>query len=179
MKTCSRRVANLAVAMLLLFQVPLIVAAETKTVPAAPIPPQILAAKKIFIANAGQDEMFMDEPHFSGDPERAYNQFYAAIKNSGRYEIVSSPAEADLLLEIELDVSEVALGGKAGSSFTPVFRVRIRDPRSHAMLWAFSLHVEFGLGQANSDRNFDQGVSRLVAHVLALTVPAPSGGPTP
>jgi hypothetical protein len=49
-----------------------LVMAETKQIPPAPIPAQILAAKKVFIGNAGGDEPY-DGPFFNGGPDRAYN----------------------------------------------------------------------------------------------------------
>jgi hypothetical protein len=45
-------------------------------VPVAPIPQQILAAKKVFISNAGG---MLDLNMVSGDPRRDYNEFYAAM----------------------------------------------------------------------------------------------------
>ena len=69
--------------------------------PTAPVPPAILSAKKIFVANAGADSGLFPHP-FGGNPDRAYNQFYAALKADGRWELVSSPREADLVLELRL-----------------------------------------------------------------------------
>jgi hypothetical protein len=130
--------------------------------PIAPIPPQILAAKKVFIANAGGDEMAPNEPVFSGGPDRAYNQFYAAIKSWGRFEIVNSPADADLLLEIR----EYVFG------LSPQFQLKICDPKTNAMLWGFNIHSEFGAGQANSDRNFDSAVGHLTIDLRMLVTPS-------
>src|ERR1700758_2121046 len=67
----------------------------------APVPPALLAAKKIFISNAGADSGLFPHP-FSGDPDRAYNKFYAALQNWGRYQCVTDPSEADLVLELQL-----------------------------------------------------------------------------
>jgi hypothetical protein len=75
--------------------------APKETAP-APLPAQIISAKKVFIANAGQES----NPNagifgkYSGGINRAYNQFYSALKNWGRYELVSNPADCDLVLEI-------------------------------------------------------------------------------
>jgi hypothetical protein len=137
----------------------------------APIPAQILAAKRIFIANAGGDQMAPDDPIFSGGPDRAYNQFYAAMKDWGRFEIVGSPAEADLLIEVRQEVLMIVLGGKAGSSATPTFGLKIRDAKTNALLWGFHVHGVFGLGQGNSDRNFDQAVDRLAMDLRMLVAP--------
>lgn len=168
------RIAVLCLTLAML-QLPLSMAQSKPTVAsAAPIPPQILAAKKVFIANAGGDEMTPDDPIFSGGPARAYNQFYAAVKSWDRFNIVGSPADADLLLEIRQEVQTVRFGGKAGGSATPLFRLEIRDSKTNAILWGFHIHSEFGVGQGNSDRNFDQAVDRLVNELRILVTPSPS-----
>jgi len=59
----------------------------------APIPAQILAEKKVFIANGGGDESGYEAATYSGGPDRAYNEFYAVMKAWGRYELVASPGE--------------------------------------------------------------------------------------
>jgi len=155
--------------------------AQSKPVPApsAPIPPQILAAKKVFIANAGGDEMANYDPRFSGSPDRSYNEFYAAVKSWGRFEIVISPAEADLLLEVRQSVSGGAASGTGGSSLVPQFRLKIRDARTNALLWGFNIHGAFGLGQAESDRNFDQAINRLVTRFQTLVTPPAAAGVGP
>ena len=91
-------------------------AAQTKPIAAAPIPVQISAAKKAFVANAGGEERAYDEPFFGGGPSRAYNQFYAAMLSSGRFELVPAPAEADILLEIRFTVAQAEQSVMKGSS---------------------------------------------------------------
>jgi hypothetical protein len=49
----------------------------TNDVPAAPLPSQIVSAKKVFISNARGE---WNPYYWSGTPERTYNEFYAAIK---------------------------------------------------------------------------------------------------
>ena len=68
---------------------------------AGPVPPAIAAAKTIFISNAGADSGLFPEP-FSGDPDRAYTEFYAALKATGAFTLVADPAHADLVLELRL-----------------------------------------------------------------------------
>jgi hypothetical protein len=155
--------------------------AQGKAAPAplAPVPRQILGAKNVFIANAGGDEMATNEPRFSGTPDRAYNEFYAAVKSWGRFKIVPVPAEADLLLEVRQSVSEGAGRGTGGSSPTPLFRLKIRDAKTNALLWGFSVHGEFGLGQGESDKNFEQAIYRLVIDLRALVTPPGADGNAP
>jgi hypothetical protein len=152
----------ISVGILLLQLAVIAMAQKAAPVPDAPVPPQILAAKKIFIVNAGGDEMAEEDPIFTGGPDRAYNQFYAAMKSWGHYQIVSSPADADLLLDVRQDVSAVVLNPKAGESYVPEFRLKIRDPKTNTLLWGFDVHAAFGVGQKASDQNFDQAMERLV-----------------
>ncbi len=48
----------------------------------APVPPALLNAKTVFVSNAGADSGLFPHP-FSGDPDRPYNQFYAAMQSWG------------------------------------------------------------------------------------------------
>jgi hypothetical protein len=169
MTTLQRAGGRVISAGIVLLQLTLISVAQKKSsVPDAPVPAQILAAKRIFIVNAGGDEMAENDPIFTGGPDRAYNQFYAAMKSWGNYQIVGSPVEADLLLEVRQEVSADVLGGKAGSSYVPNFRLKIRDPKTNTLLWGFDVHAAFGLGQGASDQNFDQAIERLVLDVRRI-----------
>jgi len=109
--------------------------AQSRQVEPGPIPTQITTAKKVFIANGGGDEPGIYEPFFSGGADRTYNEFYAGIKSSGRYELVGSPAEADLLFDIQFtvipDKRPSGIWGSNGTSdnYDAVFRLEIRDRR--------------------------------------------------
>jgi len=160
-------------------------AQRAKQTPAAPIPAQIFTAKKAFVANAGGDEPFYEEPLFSGGPDRSYNQIYGALKALGRYELVSTPYDADLLLEIRLTVPRIDQKIVRGETvlftipYDPQVRLVIRDPKTNAVLWAFTEHAEWAIRQANRDRNLDQAVARLVGDVQRLSTQptVPTGGP--
>jgi hypothetical protein len=136
--------------------------------PAAPIPAQISAARKISIANAGGDDRAYEEPYFKGGPNRAYDQFYAALKSWGHLELTPAPADADLLLEIRFSYPRVeqqivrgdSLGGIA---YDPQFRLEIRNPKTNALLWGITEHAQWAILRGNRDRNFDQTLARLVA----------------
>ena len=171
MTTLQKITAVNAILMMTLLSVSAQVAQSAKQALFVPIPSQILSAKRIFIANAGGDEMTADDPIFSGGPARAYNQFYVAMKTWGHFDIVGSPAEADLLFEVRQDVSAVTPAGRGRSDYIPQFRLKIRDPKTSALLWGFNVHAEFGLGQASSDRNFDQAIDHLAAEVRGLLTP--------
>ncbi len=67
----------------------------------APVPPAIFSAKKIFISNAGADSGLFPQP-FTGSPDRAYNRFLRSGLQLGNLRLVDDPAEADLILELQL-----------------------------------------------------------------------------
>jgi hypothetical protein len=76
-------------------------AQETSSTAVAPVPPALLTGKKIFVSNVGADSGLFPHP-FSGTPDRAYNQFYAAVQKWGRYQCVADPSDADLVFELRL-----------------------------------------------------------------------------
>lgn len=163
---------------ILLLQVSLLTAQQSKPVPAAPIPAQILAAKKVFVANAGAEQVWFYDSQFSGGPDRAYDQFYVAMKTWGRYELVSAPADADLLFNIEFTApgsigaasrGEETLGGRP---YDPQFRLVIRDPKTNALLWAFTERAAWAILKGNRDKNFDQALAKIVSDVQGLSATA-------
>ncbi len=72
--------------------VPGLRAQDRKEVLPAPLPAQIFTAKKVFVSNGGGDTL----DYYSGGPDRAYNELYAALKGWRRYELVATPADAEL-----------------------------------------------------------------------------------
>jgi hypothetical protein len=126
----------------------------------APVPVQIVAAQKVFISNAGGEsfETIINQTVFNGGPDRPYNQFYAAMKDWGRYELVSSPADADLVLEISWALTDTGLR-------LPILgelRLVVVDPKTHITLWTITEHVRGALLLANRDKNFDKAVNTVM-----------------
>jgi hypothetical protein len=102
---------------------------EPVTPVSAPVPSSLLNAKKVFISNAGADSGLFPHP-FSGDPDRAYNEFYANVSSWGRYELVATPGEADLVLELQLSAPNGpsnADKSKGASDPLPIFRLVIYE----------------------------------------------------
>ncbi len=142
----------------------------------APVPAEILAAKKIFISNAGADSGLFPSP-FSGDPNRAYNQFYAALKATGQYDLVPDPAEADLVLELQLTAPNGPTKGSkvnGASDPVPMIRMVVYDRATHYVLWAFTQSIEIAFLQKTHDRNFDDAVTAILTEFEALSGKGPS-----
>jgi len=142
----------------------------------APIPAQIVAAKKVFIANGGGDESGYDAATYSGGPDRAYNEFYAVMKAWGRYELVRSPGEADLVLEIRFTVfqPEHPRGLQADDPATDAqLRFVVRDAKSHEKLWGLTAHARAAVLQSNRDKNFEEALGAVVVEMKRIAGPVP------
>lgn len=145
----------------------------------APVPPALLAAKKVFISNAGADSGLFPHP-FSGDPDRPYNEFYAAIQIWGRFELVGDPSEADVVFELQLTspygpTNPNKQNGAADP--LPMLRLVIFDRRTHYILWALTESINPAALQKTHDRNFDDALMALTLDLKRLTS-APAA-PTP
>jgi hypothetical protein len=150
--------------------------AQAPATPHAPVPRAILSARKLFIANGGADAGLFPSP-FSGSTSRGYDQFYAALQGMSQYDLVSSPSEADLVLEF---VIQAPLGPanankqKGAADPLPTVSVKIYDRPTHYVLWAFSEEVDVALLQKTHDRNLDDAITRLAQDFQNLTRPQPA-----
>ncbi|WP_239461499.1 hypothetical protein [Occallatibacter savannae] len=140
----------------------------------AGVPPAIRSATKLFLSNAGAERGLFPKP-FSGNPDRAYTQFYSALKaagQAGRYEVVSDPSDAELVLELRL----IAPAGptnadkqKGASDPLPEFRLTIYDEKTHYILWTLNESIGVAALQRTHDRNFDEALTKLLVDFEQLT----------
>ena len=137
----------------------------------APVPPALLNAKTIFISNAGADSGLFPHP-FSGDPDRPYNEFYAAMQSWGHYQLVTDPSDADLVFELHL----VAPPGPTSpnkqygaSDPLPMFRLVIYDRKTHYVLWTLTESIWIALLQKTHDNNFDSALNAITLDLKRLT----------
>jgi hypothetical protein len=144
--------AVLAIASL---QIPGARAQKPTDAPPAPIPTQITAGKKVFIANAGGNIYGAPDA-----PELTYNEFYTAIKSWGRYELVDAPGDADLVFEIGYVMPTYLVESQ--------LRLTILDPKTHVVLWALGERIQAASRQSTVRKNFDQAMSKLVNDVMNL-----------
>jgi hypothetical protein len=114
-------------------------ATTQKSGPVAPLPAQFLAAKKVFISNRGSEE---EAPVINGSVDLPYDEFYAFIHSWGKYELVTSPNDADLIFEI----------GYRGQLHLVIF-----EPKTHVVLWTFNQ----GFARRRQ-KDFDQAMVSLV-----------------
>jgi hypothetical protein len=154
-----------------------LVAQQPTPVAIAPVPPMLVNAKKVFISNAGADSGLFPHP-FTGDPDRAYNEFYANVESWGRYQLVATPAEADLVFELQLTAPNGpadANKSKGASDPLPMLRLVIYDRPTHYVLWALTESIAAADRQKTHDHNFDEAVANLVLDAGRLTKSLPNG----
>jgi hypothetical protein len=153
---------------------------EAATAPAfavAPVPGKIYSARKVFISNAGSDSGLFPHP-FSGDPDRPYNQFFANVQAMGRYTIVADPAQADLVLELQLSAPSGPQSPNkqnGASDPLPMFRLVIYDAPTHYVLWALTESIDPANLQKTHDKNFDQALANLVEDFKRVGTPVAPG----
>jgi len=160
------RIVPVLMATLLL--TPILIAQQAKDVPTtpAPVPVQIATAKKVFISNFGIDSTSLAKVfEREGGQLLPYNRFYAAMKDWGRFELVSSPAEADLIFEIRF---------RTPYQDTPQLEVAILDAKTHFTLWRIIEKVDAPMRISKWGDNFEQGMNRLMDDLKKLAAPPAS-----
>ena len=147
--------------------IPIAEAQKTPDVPPAPVPVQILTAKKVFIANGDSDPVL-------GVTNLAYDEFYASLKSLGIYQLVQTPADADLILEVRFQIVLPDQG-------LYLLRLAIADPKTSIVLWRITEHVEPWAREATGRKNFDEAMANLVSDLNKLIVSprATTGAATP
>jgi hypothetical protein len=143
---------------------------------AGPVPPAIPGAKTVFVANAGADSGLFPEP-FSGDEDRGYTEFYAALKAAGAYTLVGDPSQADLVLELHLNAPYGPSNpNKPNGTADPLpqFRLTIYDRKTHYVLWTITQSIDAAYMQKNHDKNFDEALAAVLQQFLQVAGKTPA-----
>jgi len=140
-----------------------------KDVAIAQLPTVIVNAKKGFLTNGGGSNL-------------AYDAFYSEMKKWGKYEIVGSPDEADLIVELAYRVEH---GGTRVWSSTntydgttsvhsrqivdPQLVLTIYDAKSKNSLWSAVDHRRLARRQKNREKEIINSAERLVGELKDRT----------
>jgi len=138
-----------------------------KDMPVAPLPTIIVNAQKVFLANGGGSDL-------------AYDEFYSEIKKWGKYQIVGSPDEADLIIELAYRVEH---GGTRVWSSTnsyngttqvhskeivdPQLVLTIYDAKTKNSLWSTVDHPRAAFREKNREKETINSAERLVDELKA------------
>jgi hypothetical protein len=148
------------------------IAQAPSAVTPAPVPTQIISARRAFVSNAGSDSygpaVYYELTKYDGGPDRLYNSFYAALKQWGRLELLSEPAQADLVYAVRFASPAVARRDSAELVYDSQISVTIIDPATRVTLWSITEHVEPARRRAVANDNFDRAVLRLVDRTRLL-----------
>jgi hypothetical protein len=119
--------------------------------PPAPVPAAITSAHKVFIANGGMDAFSLQAfQELTLNGTNAYDSLYAAVKSWNNIELVSSPADADLVLQIRLTAPLTNVGDHATWDFQHIlanttwqFQIELTlyDAKTHVSLWTITQPV--------------------------------------
>jgi hypothetical protein len=165
MLTLAQRAALFLIFSMAILTIPMLRAEQPPAAPPAPLPAQIIAAKKVFISNGGEDQWLDFDPKH--DPTLTYNEFYADMKSWGKYELVSSPADADVVFEIRLASRD------ATRDATLQLRLLILDPKTHVALWPLNQVAKSANRDATARKNFDEAMNALVESLKKLVACSP------
>ncbi|MES2393656.1 MAG: hypothetical protein V4555_18605, partial [Acidobacteriota bacterium] len=136
------------------------------TTPRPPAPTRIAAAHKIFLRNAGA------APNFPIDQARAYEAIYTALQSWGRYQLVPSADEADLVFALH-DVSPITnVVGDDTSTYTlhtPAFQLNILDAQTKTQIWTITSPVMLEGRGKTYDRWVDTSITNLVSRIKVLS----------
>jgi hypothetical protein len=156
MLTRAQRAALFPILSMAILTIPMLTAEGPSAPPMAPLPAQIIAARKVFISNGGEEQWLDFDPKH--DPTLTYNEFYADMKSWGKFELVSSPADADVVFEIRL----------ASPGAGPELRLLILDPKTHVVLWPLNQRARGANRDATARKNFDEAMNALVESLKKL-----------
>jgi hypothetical protein len=91
--------------------------------PIAPKPPQITSARTVFLSNNLGAQL--------ADSDKMFDELYVGIQGLNRFDIVSTPAQADVILEFDL-----LLPPQDARVGFPIVTLRIVDPKTSVVLWS-------------------------------------------
>jgi hypothetical protein len=126
------------------------------------------APERVFIANGGGD--FGLNPTEGAVAQRAYNEFFAGMKNWGRYEIVANPARADWVFEVSVNNRQTCVevhhdDWVAEDHYS--IRLAMSNVKDKGAEKIFVEHFQPGGMFSNLDKIFDGAVAALVDDVKA------------
>ena len=133
-----------------------------KDVPVAPLPAVIVNATKIFLSNGGGSNF-------------AYDAFYAKMREWGKFEIVGSPEEADLIVELSFRVDDrgtrVWSSTNTYNNTTQVHSAQIVDPqliltiydaKTKNSVWSETDHRRLARREKNREKETVNSAQRIV-----------------
>jgi hypothetical protein len=137
--------------------------AQQRQAATPPTPTKILDAKKVFISNAGVDAASPVVFERTTSPNEPYNQFYFAMQRWGRYELVGTPSDADLVFQLRLTAPLSSC-----QTYEPQIALTIFDSNTHFVLWTVTKRVRDARLKDNWEKNLTEGIGDLLGDLKLL-----------
>ena len=165
-------VRSLLCALLFLAAAPCLPAQQAASQPSAPLPAALLSAQKVFIANGGAEPVLARDFSNAGLTNEPYTSVYAALAGWGHWQIVASPAGADLVLVVSADATPDTYS-KGVPSYDLDLTVRILDGKTRILLWTLRQPLEGAIRKATFQKNYATCVAGLITQLKQLTLSSP------
>jgi len=126
-----------------------------QTAATIPIPAELLSAHTAFVANAGGPDNYLNTT--------TYKALYQALLRWNRLQLVDSPRNAELALEVSTGLDS----GRVGTSIIrhpASIQLNIRDVKTQSLLWSLSEPI---ISLPDSD-DIKQATSKLVGDFQSL-----------
>ncbi|MBZ5569375.1 MAG: hypothetical protein LAN64_16180 [Acidobacteriia bacterium] len=158
----------------ILLVVTVVGAKDRKDIPQAPLPAEILTAKKIFVSKGVGTTAFTVKEGF----DLAFDAFYADIKSWGRYVITDKADDADLIMQVSYTAgtggTNVWSATNPNTNQTTVFSSQIfncnlslvvYDSRTKTELWSTSVSPGVARRKKNQEKEMIKAGEKLVTNL--------------
>jgi hypothetical protein len=156
MSLTSKTRRNILLALALTSAFTLATRAQTPT----PIPSQFATAHTVFLASGSTAA--------TGNPEEYASALYPStyrMLSSLNYQMVASPAAADLGMEISVVISPSITVGFPGSAY---LQLVVRDIKTQALLWTIQVPISQDFRAKSIQNNLDPVEARIAADLKSL-----------
>jgi hypothetical protein len=148
-----------------------------KDVPEAPMPSSIANAKRIFITNGGGSNL-------------AFDEFYSDMKTWNKFEIVGSPAAAEIIVELRYVIEDKGTHvWSSTNTYTgqtqvysrqmidPQLSINFYDAKTKDLLWSVTDHRRLARLEKNREKETIISADRLVQNIKDRIALAPPDTP--
>jgi hypothetical protein len=150
-------------------------AAQAPQQPPPGVIARISSAHKIFLSNAGADDSFLHD--IPSGATIGYNQLYASLQQWGYFQLVDTPAQADLIFQLRgteaaPELESTFSGSIVPHQHAPILELTILDPQDLTLLDT----ITFPAGRADTipkgNIAFAQSIEGLT-YKIGLLMPTP------
>jgi hypothetical protein len=142
---------------------------------AAPLTPEALARQRLLSAHTLYLAKSTQDANFPASPDDAYNLVLANLKNWGRFQIVDSLAQADLVLQlrdpVKTSVVDDLSPNSTGSAvyYLASFQLTLADPSTLSPLWTLNAGIPTSIKHKNQGALLAASAQNLVSQLKLLT----------